>query len=104
MSMQTAISPGDLVRLDAERVSKKLKEDNVTLWRKTPAQTLEQLHEGGNTEHCGRAFANEVGMVIARISGLNGVPGTDSDQILVLFGSRLGWNSVHWFQKIQNGG
>lgn len=82
-SRDNKISPGDLVTLSRDV------RDALTIWKGTRG-----------VEEAGMVAPREVGIVLARVHSLNGVPGTQTDNLFVLFGVKLGWSSAHWFARV----
>jgi hypothetical protein len=96
------MKPGDLVTLHpTNRCGTRGDPDGdvLSLW-KHEATTLEELQLVDSTALCGWITNKKVGLVIARVPSLNGVAGTETDSVLLLVGEYLGWNSCHWFQRV----
>ena len=86
-----------IIDLEARGTDKK--NPTLILWT-NKADTLEELHQLDNTAHCGCIRQEDVGLVVARKPSMNGVAGTETDQLLLLCGEYLGWNSAHWFKRV----
>jgi len=82
--------PGDLVRINIDKNRNKVP---LTLWK--------DPEEG--TENRGAIHTNDIVLVLARYPSLMGIPGTDTDHVMLLVSGRIGWNTAHWFKKIQDG-
>jgi hypothetical protein len=74
--------PGDLVVLDIAPGG-----GTLNLWHFDTTRAFGSIRSG------------EVGLILSRVPSKMGVPGTETDQLLLLFGTRLGWNSAYWFRE-----
>ncbi len=97
----TLIAPGDLVCLNPHMWANRQGDMVLTLW-KNVSRTLEELHATDNTASCDSIAIGDVCLVVARVSSLNGIAGTETDHLCLLARGTFGWNTAHWFQKIQD--